>query len=298
MKKIKMNLEKRNYLEEIGNIREQFFLVKNNHIKPTVSIQFQEEKQSLSIDKETEDNYIIKGNQIIIPKEEAERQKSNDTLEEESKDKETQEEKIFIIQASEARTASTLLCNGLYGMVKECRNKDIIGSWNFQEKMTKKDKIIIIKTHDMNFSFICNFLNDYMGENCKFYFVCSERKDLNRFIPAKYKTNNNVVIFQYEELLETSGNPLSKIMKLIHHRVSSMIPEIEFDYEGGLERIVNMNKTYEKIKELPFEYFDSFYSIHGSHRNRGKREMNIFTNDKMKKTSFYSNLENQIKMKL
>ena len=33
------------------------------------------------------------------------------------------------------------------------------------------------------------------------------------------------------------------------------------------QRIINMNKLYEEIKDKPFSYEDKFYGIHGSHRN-------------------------------
>ena len=52
------------------------------------------------------------------------------------------------------------------------------------------------------------------------------------------------------------------------HKLSQTIPYLNFNTQGAVERIKNMNARYEEIKDMPFDYKDDLYAIHGSHRNR------------------------------
>lgn len=40
--------------------------------------------------------------------------------------------------------------------------------------------------------------------------------------------------------------------------------------DRAIHRIKDMNCLYEKIKTKPFKYYDKYYHLHGSHRNRTK----------------------------
>ena len=96
-------------------------------------------------------------------------------------------------------------------------------------------------------------------------------------IDPKYKEYENVIVFQYEELLETEDNPLTKIIDTIYDRVAPMIeghPKVKLSKADALHRVINMNKRYEEIKDKPFSFIDPFFELHGSHRNRDKKHQN------------------------
>jgi len=175
--------------------------------------------------------------------------------------------KLLIIQSSPTHTASTLLINAIYGLIPELFNKKIIGIWdkNFE---TYFENIIAIKSHDIN---IDELINKY-NEEYKVVFICSERKEKVYLIDEKYKTYDNVVIFDFNELNETTTNTLIEIVDNIYNKVTKILPDIELDTKKCIERIQLMNNRYEEIKEKPFSYIDNFFHIHGSHRNRKNKD--------------------------
>jgi hypothetical protein len=173
--------------------------------------------------------------------------------------------KLLIIQTSPLHTASTLLVNGLYGLIPECFDKKIKGTWdtNFESDF---ENVIILKSHELNIDKLKKRYKKY-----KLIFVCSQRLTHKLSIDAKYKAYNNVLVFNYVELNETKTNHLEKIVDTLYTRLKQILPnEIELSKEKCMERITNMNKRYEEIKDKDFNYVDSFYQIHGSHRNRIK----------------------------
>lgn len=169
---------------------------------------------------------------------------------------------ILIIQTSPYRTASTLLVNALYGLIPTLSDKRIVGEW---EKPPLSEDIQIWKCHELNIdSLIALYENDY-----NVFFVCSERKQLDKMIDPRYKTYPNVCVFEYRELNETPSYSVPNIIQCIYNKISTMI-HIEMNVESGIQRVIEMNKRYEDIKHNPFNYTDSFYQIHGSHRERNK----------------------------
>jgi hypothetical protein len=172
--------------------------------------------------------------------------------------------KLLIIQTSPYHTASTFLVNALYGLIPECCDKRIIGTWNNNFVSYFKD-IIIVKSHNINI----DELIDLYNKEYKTVFICSERKEKNFLIHEKYKTYNNVVVFSFEELNETNDNPLVKIVDNIYIKVKNVLPDnIQLDKTKCIERITNMNIRYQEIKNKDFSFIDHFFEIHGSHRNR------------------------------
>jgi hypothetical protein len=84
----------------------------------------------------------------------------------------------------------------------------------------------------------------------------------------------NVCCFDFDELNETEQNPLDKIVQTVCDKVNNMMKSSndgclgDLCVETGIKRVIEMNKTLEEIKHLPFSYIDDFYEIHGSHRER------------------------------
>jgi hypothetical protein len=92
----------------------------------------------------------------------------------------------------------------------------------------------------------------------------------NLTIPQKYHTYPNVLIINYDELLETENQSLQDIVTNLYNKLSSFLP-ITLNQETVLQRIVDMNTFYETIKDEKFSYIDDFYELHGSHRCRDKK---------------------------
>lgn len=178
----------------------------------------------------------------------------------------------IIIQTSPARTASTLLSNALYGLFVDFSNQPIMfveypdktntDTFNFINKLS------IIKTHDLDIDKMMNIFKGF-----KTFFVCSERSELNLLINNKYRKYDNVVIFDFNELNETETNTLNNIVDNIYNKITATfgidINNFNLSKEACNTRIMDMNLAYEKIKHEPFINYDTFYHIHGHHRNRG-----------------------------
>ena len=176
--------------------------------------------------------------------------------------------KLLIVQTSPQHTASTLLVNALHGIIQELRNTPVcyLGTATMPREVEAQFKnVILVKTHDSISKFRALFKNKY-----NLLFVCSERKEKGVLINNEYRSQDDVVIFDYDELNETPTLPLSAVINTIYTKIKEKLPGIRLNPATGVERIVAMNKRFEEIKHLPFKYVDSFFQIHGSHRNRGK----------------------------
>ena len=176
-------------------------------------------------------------------------------------------EKTIIIQCSPPHTGSTVLVNILYGLIHY--NNPVIYI-NFNNKpgygiinnLLKNDNICIIKTHICNIDRLINHLNNY-----NLYFICSERDE--KIINKKYLSYNNVLVLNYNELLEANSNSVRNIVENVSSKLISFLPShINLDNEKAIQRINDMNNTYNLIKDKPFSYVNKFYHLHGSHRDR------------------------------
>ena len=174
--------------------------------------------------------------------------------------------KTLIIQTSPGHTASTFLVNATYGIIPELFNKKIIFNDCDCKHINESvfDNIIAFKSHDLN---IDELINRYQNKY-KLFFICSERRERNYMMNDKYKSYNNVVMFDFVELNETVDNPLSQIVDNIYNKLKNVLVDIELDKSKCMERLIRMNKKYEEIKHNNFDYIDDFFELHGSHRNR------------------------------
>jgi hypothetical protein len=170
--------------------------------------------------------------------------------------------KTLIIQTSPQHTGSTFLVNALYGLINELKDTKIIGEWDYNYD-SYFINTLLIKCHNID---IDGLIKKY-NEKYNLFFICSERKDKNLFIDNKYKSYDNVVVFDFNELNENETNTIPKIIENIYNKLKNVLT-IELNIENSINRIILMNKCYEEIKQQPFSYIDDFYEIHGSHRNR------------------------------
>ena len=174
--------------------------------------------------------------------------------------------KLLIIQTSPQHTASTFLVNAIHGLIPELFDKKIMVIWNHNFGKYFEN-IIVVKCHNTNIDELINLYN----KEYKLVFICSERKDYNYFIDEKYKTYDNVVVFDFNELNETNDNTLVKIVDNIYNKVKNVLSDIELDKTKCIERINLMNIRYEEIKNNSFKCVDDFFRLHGQHRNRKNR---------------------------
>ena len=177
--------------------------------------------------------------------------------------------KTLIIQTSPPHTASTFLVNAIHGLIPELFDKKII--YNHGVFISNTDESVfgninVVKSHNIN---IDELINKYQNKY-KLFFICSERRERNYRMDNKYKAYNNVVMFDFVELNETSDYTLSQIVDNIYNKLKNVLVDVDLDKSKCMERLILMNKKYEEIKDKNFGYIDHFFQLHGSHRNRKK----------------------------
>ena len=171
------------------------------------------------------------------------------------------EKPIVIIQTGHMRTGTTLLVNLLYGFMSP--NEKIHCLWEPDHQINPFHKYNIYKSHSLN-------IDGYMkhhGEKYNVFFVCTERDD--KKINQKYKKNKNVLVFDYNEILETDSYTMDQIIDAVYNKLSNFLPnDVSLDKEACRQRIEKMNKKYAEIENMDFSYVDEFFQLHGRHRNR------------------------------
>ena len=183
--------------------------------------------------------------------------------------------KTIIFQCSPPNTGSTVLVNILYGLILQLKDKPIIFDFNniytsgdnlLDQEFT--DDLLVIKTHNTDIDQIMSkYSNKY-----NLFFICSVRKDKNLLIDKKYKHYKNVIVFSFNSLNESKNNNIEDIVNKVYKKLKKIL-YIDLNINNGINRIVSMNNLYEKIKDKDFEYYDIFYHIHGSHRNKNLQQM-------------------------
>jgi hypothetical protein len=185
--------------------------------------------------------------------------------------------KILLIQLSPPHTGSTVLVNILYGLLfydkpinydyefftllqnGKINNND----WKRFENDYLSGDINIIKTHNLCIDKISNTFE----KKYDIFFICSERD--KSIINPKYHLYKNVIMFKYDDLLESTSNSIENIVSNIANRLKIIFPKsIELNEKDAIYRIKNMNTIYELIQNKPFTYYSKFYHLHGSHKNR------------------------------
>jgi len=171
------------------------------------------------------------------------------------------EKPIVIIQTGHMRTGTTLLVNLLYGFMTP--NEKIHCLWEPDHPIRPFHKYNIYKSHSLN---IDGYIKHH-SEECDMFFVCTERD--NKKIPEKYKNNNNVLIFDYNEILETESYTMDQIINATYNKLRGFLPEhVLLNKDTCKTRIDKMNEKYTEIENKDFSYVNDFFQLHGRHRNR------------------------------
>ena len=171
---------------------------------------------------------------------------------------------IKIIQSSYPDTGFTLLLNLIHGFISP------------QEKIhydtsSLIHEFLITKTHNTNITQLENTYLQY-----KLFFIMSERNDskIQAKINNEYKNKSNVLVINYDKLLETY-NSIKDIIDYIFNEFNNFIPkELKPNKDNDLikndmeERLNLVNEMVKLMKDKPFSEWDRFTGIHGSHKNR------------------------------
>jgi hypothetical protein len=173
----------------------------------------------------------------------------------------------IIFQVGHRDTGTTLLTNLLYGFISP-REKVRFYDIKSNSALPIYNHVNIFKSHHTN---LHEIIARY-GKKYNLYFVCTERdyKKINN----RYKALPNVVIVDYNEILETATNTIENITNVVYDKLIKVLPpSIRLNKETATERIKKMNKLYEIIKSKSFDYTDPFYHLHGHHRNRSNQNL-------------------------
>ena len=166
--------------------------------------------------------------------------------------------KHVIISSCPPHSGSTFLINALYGFITP--NKPINRTPN-KHTFVNLD---IIKMHEYD---IQDLYNNYKDPNIELYFISIKRGD------SRVKNTNGDGIrfleFDYYDILETVTYSLSDIVDYFYSKIRPFLPsEFPMNKKTCIARLEGMNSMVEKLKDKPFSYYETFYQIHGSHRNR------------------------------
>lgn len=171
------------------------------------------------------------------------------------------EKPIVIIQTGHMRTGTTLLVNLLYGFMSP--DEKIRCLWEPDHDIHPFHTYNIYKSHNLN---IDGFIKHH-SETHHLFFVCTERD--NKKINQKYKKYGNVLVFDYNEILETDSYNMNQIIDNVYDKLREFFPNnVTLDKETCIKRIEKMNEKYAKIENMDFSYVDDFFQLHGRHRNR------------------------------
>jgi len=174
---------------------------------------------------------------------------------------------IKIVQASPWRTGSTLLVNLIHGFISPQEEVHY-------DTESLIHEFLITKTHTTNIDHLEKEYPQY-----KLLFIVSERNDskVQSLIINEYRKKSNVLIINYDKLLETENNSSSTIIDYIFNEFDNFIPkELKPAKDAYLikddmkKRVKIVNDTVEAMKDKAFnDPPDKLTGIHGSHRNRG-----------------------------
>lgn len=171
------------------------------------------------------------------------------------------EKPIVIIQTGHMRTGTTLLVNLLYGFMTP--NEKIHCLWEPDHPIYPFHKYNIYKSHNLN---IEGFMKHH-SEKCKLFFVCTERD--NKKVNENYKNKENVLVFDYNDILETDTYTMDQIIEVVYNKLRDFLPQhVSLDKEACTLRIDKMNQKYAEIENMDFSFVDDFFQLHGRHRNR------------------------------
>lgn len=182
-----------------------------------------------------------------------------------------------LVTYTRTHTASTLVANINTGLLEP-------GQPIFFDESPPPSKIhlknfinsdrLTLKCHSRG-KIILKHIQDFSNSNLHFVYV--NRQDrfqiLNSF--------KNLTVLDYNKLLYRSESlpdakySLDEVLNYVIDQYKSKINNINkylLNFDSCKSRILKMDETYHKIKNLPFTYYDPFFHIHGSHKNQAYKK--------------------------
>ena len=115
--------------------------------------------------------------------------------------------------------------------------------------------------------------------------LCGEYVDAGVIFVYVNRTNclkveepySNLIVLEYDDLLYRSKHyhdttrTIDHVLEYVVNEYNKVLPSDTITDEcitHAKERILDMDQRYDVIKHLPFSCHDSYYHIHGNHRNR------------------------------
>lgn len=177
---------------------------------------------------------------------------------------------LRIIQSSNPGSGSTVLSNILMAFFQPYENLTWMGKPYYNQDLVNNN--IVIKTHHKRL----DEWIDKFGDHYDLYFIISDREDYDWH---KYREYNNVLFIKYHDILETEKKSVNDICINIFEKCLNFLPDNYMIYirrnisiNNAVNRINNMNKRYNEIKNKPFDFVDKYYQLHGNHRNKNHEE--------------------------
>lgn len=171
----------------------------------------------------------------------------------------------LIIIASEKRSGSTLLANIVAGLI--CKDSEIPFTARFSPKSIPLPiiaKYPLIKTHNLDLQSWESRLKA-LKRNC--IFIIPHRGVNNLINNERISIDSNIIFCDYDEFTGQKQSLRRFTAKLLKHlRSKGITPKSKRPVKDSINRITEMNYACKYIEDLPFNYVDVFYQIHGGHR--------------------------------
>lgn len=156
------------------------------------------------------------------------------------------------------RTGSTALANIIHALLGDFGKIRLGGLPNDQKRYTG-----LVKTHATP--------SPELGDHFDLI-VSVERLDTTATnAESKYKLEGTpFLLLNYSEVFQQNRSP-EEIVDFVASKLKDMLPDIEMYPDMALKRLNFLTRTANLIKDLPFSKHDPYTSVHGHHRNRGKK---------------------------
>ena len=162
---------------------------------------------------------------------------------------------IIATYGVEGRTGSTAVVNIIQGLVQQWGRirtaKDV-------EQSLKQTGVV--KSH---------FVPESSMEGHYDLVITIERQDTIAKDAKHYLLPNTPgIVFSHEELYK-SGKTDDELVDFVAIKLQEALPDIELNRESALHRLYLVNRAVRLMEHIPFNVYDPYTHIHGSHRDRG-----------------------------
>ena len=188
-----------------------------------------------------------------------------------------------IIIISEPGSGSTLLYNMILGAFHPNQQFNFLkirdGEFLINQKYVDAVPInCVYKTHVNSLQRLRKMLSE--SERGGLFFITPRRffSCGHRHHDAFTDRDEGVLAVDYTDFVSDSQDSPERACRTVYKMLKEFLPNNcmysscdETNISNMVKRVTGMNRRYEEIKTKPFNYEDSFYGIHGSHRSKDSR---------------------------